>query len=233
MNDPVTRRLSAQLSSGIGGDWCRSTDSGIVETESSQISYTVYWLVDWLVCTSVFVCAYACGNKRTVSAVILQYGDLVAGVTSTCCCTKFCCVCLLVLTWGWGSKQVHVLARQAFPCWAMSPIQALVLQHLYGQEVVGHFARIVWGLSWKTHSAYYARRMVLVAQYTNCWYYKFGGWVTQLSVDLCPAWPWFPTRLHPFRAFLEGSHVSLLLISKDFFFDASLSLQLRHICFMA
>lgn len=185
------------------------------------------------VCVCLRLCA-SCGDKRTVSAVILQYGDLVAGVTSTCRCTKFCCVCLLVLTWGWGSKQVHVLARQAFPCWAISPIQALVLQRLYEQEAVGDFARTVWGLSWKTPSAYYARRMVLVAQYTNCWYYKFGGWVTQLSVDLCPAWPWFPTRLHPFRAFLEGSHVSLLLISKDFFFfDASLSLQLCHICFLA
>lgn len=180
MNDPVTRRLSAQLSSGIGGDWCRSSDSGVVETKKAHKFHTPF--IDWLIdlYAQVRLCVHtsvglgaSCGDERTVSAVILQVGDLVAGVTSTCCCTKFCCVCLLVLTWGWGSKQDHVLARQAFPCWAISPIQALVLQCLYGQEAVADFVRIVWGLSWKTPSAYYARRMVLVAQYTNCWYYKF------------------------------------------------------------
>lgn len=197
-------------------------------------------LTGWLtcmhkcVCVCLRLCAF-CGDKRTCLSGHSSVWRLGCwGYKHMSRCIKFYCVCLLVLTWGWGSKQVHVLARQAFPCWAISPIQALVLQRLYEQEAVGDFARIVWGLSWKTPSAYYARRMVLVAQYANCWYYKFGGWVTQLSVDLCPAWPWFPTRLHPFRAFLEGTHVSFCLSQRTFFFfDASLSLQLCHICFLA
>lgn len=109
MNDPVTRRLSAQLSSGIGDDWWGSTDSGIVETKKARKFHTPFidWLIDLCarVCfvgTQAWACVYLVETKGLSQLSFFGFETFVAGVPSTCRCTKFCCVCLLVVTWGLG-----------------------------------------------------------------------------------------------------------------------------------
>lgn len=133
--------------------------------ESSQISYTFYWLIDWLMCTSMFVWAHRHGivcilwKQKDCNSSVLRL--LLLGVPSTCRCTKFCCVCLLVISWGLGLQTGPCACKASLSLLSYFPHPDFS-QCLYGQESVGDFARIVWGLSWKTPSAYYIRWMVLV-----------------------------------------------------------------------
>lgn len=157
----------------------------------------------------------------------LIFETFVTLVTSMCHYTKFC---LFVDPYigAEAPDRSSCSPHKHFAGWAISflstSIKALVLKLLYGEEYSSWWFYQDNGEGWARnlplsstpgYGNFHHRWLVLVAQHSNCCYYKLGVRVTQLSL-LCIAWLWFLTRLHPCRTFLEGVHASCLLISKNF-----------------